>query len=537
MARVVLAIFLAAATAMAENPYASLLEERGVHATRDGIADFLRRSIPTADTPARIARLLRQLAGPDATDREAAVRELSQIPLLANKRVREAMNHRDPEVRRLCRRIVRSHEASRYEEVVHAALQTIRAEPIKGLTKLTLETLPHCHKEYLLRPAREAIVATAEMVDVPVLRAAQASQRSDIRIAATRALVRVRGVQALDDVVPLLKDKDDRVRLAAAEALARLGRRECLAPLAGLLASRASAVRYRAAALLRALTGRSFRYVSYAAQEARDAESAKWRQLIDSEGAHLKLRHPLVLQPRLLGRTLICALHQRKRLEEYDRTGRLTFQSQPLAVPWGCQGLPNGHRLVAVFHARVVIEYDEKGREIWRTGRLPGQPMSVQRLADGNTLVSCSDSGKVVEVNPAGKVVWSITVPGRPIDARRLRNERTLVTLYAGRRVVEVGRRGAILWQLKGANTPSGAQRLPNGNTLVAGLEQHGTVSEYDQAGLVVWRLKGLGTVYEAQRLRNGNTLVATAMGAAEYDPARRVVWRKDVGACRAMRY
>ncbi len=71
----------------------------------------------------------------------------------------------------------------------------------------------------------------------------------------------------------------------------------------------------------------------------------------------------------------------------------------------------------------------------------------------------------------------------------------------------------------------------------MAGLERAGPVTEYDRSGRIVWRATRPGTIYEAQRLHGGNTLIATSKGVSELDISGRVIWNKDVGPCRVMRY
>jgi len=535
--RVLLALLLPVAAVLAhDNPYANLLKARGIGTDRASLAAYLETCIPTPETPRLIEALLDDLGNGTGAVREAAVRRLSQMPFLAAKAVHEVSLGDDPELRRICKRILSIHKLSRSQELLNAVLHTIRLEEVAGLAPLLLDALPHCEEGYLLYPAQRALVATARAADAELLTAALDRSETAVRAAATEALGRIGGSQAAPRLRRLLADPDDTVRLVAAETLLAKGDRAPLAALVGLLDSRVASVRFRASAVLRAVTGQRFGYVSYATAADRAEPTAKWARYIRAEGPSVKLRLPLTVRPQMQGRTLICSINT-KRLEEYDRVGKRVFQSDALAVPWGCAGLPNGHRLVAVFSDRVVIEFNREGREVWRSGVLPGPPMSVRRLDSRNTLISCSDSGKVIEMSPRGHIVWSITLPGRPIDARRLESGRTLVTLYQGKRVVEVDRKGAIVWKLEGPSTPSTAQRLANGNTLVAGLQQHSTVSEHDRAGRIVWKLEGLGTVYEAQRLPNGNTLVGTSSGAREYDPQGHVVWKKDIGPCRIARY
>jgi hypothetical protein len=195
---------------------------------------------------------------------------------------------------------------------------------------------------------------------------------------------------------------------------------------------------------------------------------------------------------------------------------------------WGCQGLPNGHRLIAVYAQAMVIEYGEDGKEVWRKEGLPGPPYSVERLENGNTLVACADVQQIVEIAPDGTLTTT-NVEGRPMSAHRLENGNTLVALQQANRVVEIDRAGKIAWEARTGNGPAYADRLENGNTLVC-LMSSRQVAEFDVTGKnVVWRSKvPLSSPYCAQRLANGNTLVADQQGLHEIDAAgQQLRWQR----------
>src|SRR5205823_10819909 len=141
-----------------------------------------------------------------------------------------------------------------------------------------------------------------------------------------------------------------------------------------------------------------------------------------------------------VGRTLIC-FHSQNKILELGEGNKQTWSVQSVMTPWACQGLANGHRLVASYNSRLVVEFDETGQEVWRRAGLPGQPFSVQRLENGNTLLALSDAQKVVEIDRDGRIVWEIVTAGRPVDARRLSDGNTLVSLQSANRVVEFDRR------------------------------------------------------------------------------------------------
>ena len=210
-----------------------------------------------------------------------------------------------------------------------------------------------------------------------------------------------------------------------------------------------------------------------------------WRQWLESNAATAKLNLPLSDRAARLDRTLVVANGM---LIELDSSHMQQWQTRLSGSAWGCQGLPNGHRLVAINSHAMVVEYDDRGKEVWRKDRLPAPPTSVQRLENGNTLVACGNAQQIVEITPDGSTS-SISVPGNPISAQRLDNGNTLVALQQMQKVVEVDGSGRVVWEMRtGGNPPWHAVRLENGNTLVT-LTQARKVVEYDGTGKnIVWQ-------------------------------------------------
>ena len=227
------------------------------------------------------------------------------------------------------------------------------------------------------------------------------------------------------------------------------------------------------------------------------------------------MNYPIPERKVLLGRTLVCDLGQ-NRVVEYDANGKQTWQVS-VKGPYGAHGLSNGHRLVASFQERSVIEYDNKSRVVWRKTGLPGMPCRVWRLPSGNTLVALANPSKVIEVQPSGDVTWEVTVPGTVMDARRAPNGNTLVCLHDRGTVVELDRSGKTVWEMPGLQRPMAAQPLDNGNVLIA-VASGGKVIEVNRRHQIVWSKAGLSNPLDAQRLRNGNTLISDLNGVREFD-------------------
>jgi PQQ-like domain len=219
-------------------------------------------------------------------------------------------------------------------------------------------------------------------------------------------------------------------------------------------------------------------------------------------------------------------------LIELDADFKERWRTRLSGAAWGCQGLPNGHRLVAVNSHSMVVEYDDAGREVWKKDRLPAPPTSVERLDSGNTLIACAAARQIVEVAPDGSIT-AIFASGQPILAQRLDNGNTLAVLQQpDSRVVELTAAGQVIWDARTSGlVPTHAVRLPGGNTLVT-LTQARKVVEYDAAGkTIVWESTPAALIAPsaAQRLTNGNTLVADLTGLREIDPSgKQVRWYRQ---------
>jgi outer membrane protein assembly factor BamB len=411
---------------------------------------------------------------------------------------------------------------SRRADVLASTVSVVRQQKTAGALPLLLAAAPLFTEEYLLSAATLAVDGAASKEHVATLLDALRQNEPTAQLLSIRAATRL----ATDDVkaplARLLSAGDDRVRLAAARSLANLGQRQdVLETLIALLESPTPRIRSRSQQSLRALTGQQINFAPEGKAEDRAASIAQWKQWLAASGATAKLNLPLSDQTVPLGRTLYVSQGQGT-VTELDAENKERWKQSLPGPAWGCQGLPNGHRLIAVYSHSMVVEYDDTGKEVWRKDRLPGAPYSVQRLENGNTLLACADINQLVEVAPDGSTT-SISVQGRPMSAQRLENGNTLCALQQANRVVEVDRAGKVVWEARTTNPPGHAVRLDSGNTLVC-LTYGRQVVEFDPSGKnIVWKSAvSLSNPYVAQRLPSGNTLVADHQGIHEIDATGR---------------
>jgi outer membrane protein assembly factor BamB len=416
----------------------------------------------------------------------------------------------------------------RRNDLIASSINMLRQRKTKGGTPAILSVAPLIADDYLINAATHSIEATATKDDAAALAEALAGGSPAAQLMSIRAFARVAPDDAKTSLAKLLDSGEDRVRLAAARALTNAGERRAMETFVVLLDSQDSKIRLRSHQSLRALTGQKIDFAPEGKPEDRAKSVDAWRQWVRAEGATAKLTLPLTDQHVLLGRILYVTQTPQSKLFELDAADKKKRWEVNLPGPaWGCQGLPNGNRLVSIYAQSLILEYDADGKEVWRKEGLPGPPYSVQRLDNGSTLVACGDIQQLVEIAPDG-TTKTINIQGRPMSAQRLENGNTLVALQQGGRIAEVDPAGKITWEVRTGNNPQNAVRLENGNTLVT-LMGSRQIVEYDPTGkTIVWR-SGTRFVnpYGAQRLANGNTLVADYQGLHEISSdGTKVVWQ-----------
>jgi outer membrane protein assembly factor BamB len=410
-------------------------------------------------------------------------------------------------------------------DVVANALSAIRQHRPTGSVSTLLKAAQLFDGDYLQTAAAQALDSAATSSDALLLLRALPSGSVAVRLISIRTAARLAPREATKPLVTLLSDPDDRVRLAAARALASIGERSgVLEALVELLKSPRVDVRSRAHHTLQALTGQQIPFAAESSEADRAASVRSWQQWLQSSSPGAALNLPLQDRVTPLGRLLIASPNL---LVELDAERKERWRTPLSGAAWGCEGLGNGHRLVAINSHSMVIEYDDAGREVWRKDRLPAPPTTVQRLISGATLIACGNARQIAEVAPDGSTT-TINVPGLPVSAQRLDNGNTLVALQDLQRVAEVNSSGRTLWEVETTGPPAHAVRLENGNTLVT-LPQARKVVEYDTTDKkIVWMSAvPLINASAAQRLPSGHTLVAEHTGVVEIDTSgTQIVWR-----------
>ena len=441
------------------------------------------------------------------------------------------------------RRALSADEQLRTAAVLNDLIDSIRNRKAARAAPSVLRLVAVWDDEPLRLAAAKALGEIVTTDQASALRDALRGSDLPVRVAAVIVLAKVVGEQGKDEIAEFLGDKAEAVALAAATALADQGDRRALSALVRLLESPASAIRQGSIRVLQASTGERLDFVAFAGDAARKAAVEKWQTWLADRAASAELNVPLKYLSQSFGRILVTdARNDSAQVVEFDLDGKQTWASKRISDPYGCEGLPNGHRLVACHQGRYVVEFDPVGKEVWRSkDRLDFCPTSVQRLDNGNTLVSGYELGEtergwIVEINRDGRPIESkrIELPYRPKDVVRLATGRLLVTAKYADRVVELDSVGREVetTALPGLTRPERAKRLPSGNTLVAdnggnrtydrqrGVRRPnrgmGRVLEFNDKKQIVWSaLEGNGDIIDVERLDGGDTLIL------ESDPAR----------------
>ncbi|SVB24367.1 uncharacterized protein METZ01_LOCUS177221 [marine metagenome] len=175
------------------------------------------------------------------------------------------------------------------------------------------------------------------------------------------------------------------------------------------------------------------------------------------------------------GNTLVVERGPKPRLLEITKDGKVAVEV-PLKPETDnghmqtrmARKLPNGNYLVPHLLAFKVKEYRPDGTVVAEIktdltelgGRAAENwPFTAIRLANGNTVVNLTHGNKTVEFDAKGRVVWRVDnshVAGRfadPCGGQRLPNGNTVISSYAQRnsakvRVFEVNREKEVVWEL-----------------------------------------------------------------------------------------
>jgi hypothetical protein len=195
------------------------------------------------------------------------------------------------------------------------------------------------------------------------------------------------------------------------------------------------------------------------------------------------------------GNTLITELGKRPRLMEVDSQGKIVVDValQPETDNAHMQTrmarkLANGNYLVPHLLAFQVKEYTSDGKvvstlktDLEELGGRSAEnwPFTAIRLSNGNTLVNLTHGNKSVEFDEKGKVVWKVGNENfsdkpfaDPCGGQRLPNGNTVIASYGSQsslKAFEVTRDGKMVWRYEGKHNVHELQILTTNGQAIEG--------------------------------------------------------------------
>ncbi len=112
---------------------------------------------------------------------------------------------------------------------------------------------------------------------------------------------------------------------------------------------------------------------------------------------------------RLANGNTMVVLYSTQQVVEVDRQGKQVWELKNLNRPMCAQRLENGNTLVCQSAGQRLVEADRKGNIVWNLN-VNLSIYDAQRLHNGNTLVVGSTGA--IEYDPKGKEIWRLNQPG-----------------------------------------------------------------------------------------------------------------------------
>lgn len=275
------------------------LDVRGADSDRVEIQRLLRGFHPQGDDLRVLERHIRNLDSDEFLARDRAMRDLLRLPIIPPDLLANMSSEGSTEVRLATRRLQRAQSASKTDRLLQSAYATILRRRWGGLSSELLDSLRFAGQVSTRRLGQRALAATVDGDDVSVLRSALNHDSPIVRRAAAMALSELLGDKSIDDLLPMVRDRDAKVRLEVAVALVNLGRQEALGPLVELLEHDVFLIRWQASEVLVASTGESLDYRPAAQPSARRAGVEGWRTWLAKTAPSCKLTFPVELPTQL----------------------------------------------------------------------------------------------------------------------------------------------------------------------------------------------------------------------------------------------
>ncbi len=514
----------------------TILRYRGIGQSTEALRACLQGMQP--DHPDQLDRVVqarqwvKELGSTDYSTRRRAVVALEKATWLPLDELAKAQESDDFELRSAAQMIIRQSQerAPRDSQagITEAICHLIVARQIKGLCPEVAQAMLLFDEPETIQAIQAAIVVTASPKDIGLLEQLVNSPAASLRISALQAILALEFSDSTDLLNRSLSDPDPSIKLFAAKHLADLGDRRSIPCLLELMTSQDFEVRRDSHRILHATTKKDFEYLAFGKPEERRAALTSWQHWWSEFGATAKLEFPLAEIQRGNGKILLSNFRE-KLVIELNMNGEVTWQKK-FDAPWALRGLPNGHRLVSQLYDHSIVEFDKRGREIWRLNDLPGRIASIDRDSDGNLLVACPDLFKVYEYDRVGKLIWEMNTDGMTVQVNYLKNGNRLVAFVRPGKVMEIDRNGKMVSEITGHGEPLSARRTSRGTTLVT-YSGNADFNEFDQSGELLRKIKGgAGNLIAAEQVSNGDFIIASNQRVSRINQDGQVIWQYEPG-------
>jgi hypothetical protein len=524
----------------------SALKAAGIATDGPGLVKFFRERTLTVGDEAHIKALVRQLGDDEFKSREQASRQLVLVGSRARPFLQAAEKDADPEIARRAHDCLERIARDTTGSALATAVRVLAMRQPPQAAAVLLNYLPSAEDERIADAIYQALPALAlrDGKADPVLVDALTDKSAVKRAAAAAALCSANAPDVMPRVRKLLDDRDPRVRLRVGLALAAARDKDAVPVLIGLLDELPLAQTGLAISLLHRLAGDS---APTLIPESEAASRRKYRQAWETwwKDHRAKITPArLEQESRSLGFTLIVLL-DRNTVADLDRSNRIRWKIDNLAMPLDAQLLPGEERvLIAEHQGNLVSERNLKGEIVWK--KIVLGPMTAQRLSNGNTFITTRN--QLLEVDKDGKEVSRYSRPdgGDFMRATKLRNGDIgcIVSLggvaarYVRLTPSDKDYKEVKSWGVQVRTSGGRLEVLPNGHVLIPEMDNNRVV-EYDADGQSVWEA-AIDQPIAAVRLPNGNTVVTLMREnrAVELDHAGKEVWqfKSDSRVTRAFR-
>lgn len=498
------------------------LKSVGIEPTRQGLRQYLRDFLPSADAEQRIRALINQLGSRDYSQRYAATQALALISPTERHLIEQATQSDDLEVAVRARQVLRAMEQSAQLRRLSRILALMDEHRLHGFTRELDEVYQALEPEHALqRQFEKLLVEVAQPRDLERFHSRLSDSSSHGREVYLRVIARLQPDQHRNLFAQLAnEDEDVNVRLAAASELAAIPDPRCLEALLKLLEHPTVQIRSHAGQKLRVVTGQRLGFVAVADEDHRREAIDRWQKWLAEAGPDWVL-FPLDRSRQVFRERLVVSSYSQGIVVEMDMAGKILREIADVGRPMGVFGAADGRILVCDYGGKQVLVYDDQNQLVFQK-ELKAGPLSGELLENGNVLIGVSSTKQVLELDPKGEVVWKVDVPDRVNVVQRTPEGTTLVSMLGAGKIIELDAGGKTIFELE-VNKPNGVRRLENGNTLVC-LYDLGEVREYDPSKQVVWKVIGLQKPSRAQRLPDGTTVVYHREGIDFFDDQQKKI-------------